>query len=618
MPSSLKNPQLVSVKAVVIASMMLFVSACQTRQPITEEIQQVENQVAEPEPAPEQPSESELSAELLYDILVAAIASQRNNPRLALESLSRAAYQSRDRRLIAEAIQLAMDVGEYQQSIELAQLFNRLEPENHLVILALARAHFKLGEDQNAISLLATLASNQTSHDVLVLQDIATLLSRQNLDNTLEAFLEYVDNDPDNEYLALTAALLAARLNEPLELTRLLDKTLELKPDWEIPAILKLTGLADNDVNAAHSFARQHLEEYPAQQRFRLQYARMLIQSEDIDNAVLHLKEILELNPDAEDALYTLGVIFLDQGMLEQAKSYLSRFLQLNPENDQSRIYLSDIEFEQQNYSAAAQLLHGVSSHRYYLDAQIKMARVIEKRDDLERALRYLQKIDVANDEDKTRIILEQDTLLRDHNLLDRSRLVLDEGLKQFPDNPDLLYNRGLLAAQMELLELHEQDMRRLIALEPENAHAYNALGYTLADQTDRLDEAMSLIEKANELLPDNPFILDSMGWIHFRLGNNEMAIKFLRQALDVRQDAEIAAHLGEVLWISGHKDEALKIWKQGTEWGPENAVLKETIERFSEFRESTNHLSSYYPLSIAGFHRIHTPTVSINSAGFC
>ncbi len=611
------NLRQIPVKPIVIASMVLFVSACQTRQPVTEEVQEVAIQVTEPEPTLEQDFQSELSADLLYDILVAAIASQRNNPRLALESLSRAAYQSRDRRLIAEAIQLAMDVGEYQQSIELAQLFNRLEPENHLVILALARAHFKLGEDQNAINLLATLASNQSNHDVLVLQDIATLLSRQNLDNVLETFLDYVDSDPDSEYLTFTAALLAARLNEPLELTRLLDRTLELKPDWEIPGILKLTEIADHDVNAAYNFAKQHLEEYPAQQRFRLQYARLLIQSDDIDNAILQLKEILELNPDAEDALYTLGVIYLDQGLLEEAKSSLSHFLQLNPENDQSRIYLADIEFEQKNYSAAAQLLHGVSSYRYYLDAQIKMARVIEKRDDMEKALRYLQKIDAVNDEEKTRIILEQDTLLRDHNLLDRSRLVLDEGLEQYPDNSDLLYNRGLLAAQMELLELHEQDMRRLIALEPENAHAYNALGYTLADQTDRLDEAMDLIEKANELLPENPFILDSMGWVHFRLGNNKQAITFLRQALDVRQDAEIAAHLGEVLWISGHKDEAVKIWKQGTEWGPENAVLKETIERFSEFRESSNHLSSNNLISIAGTHRMPTPKVSIYSAGY-
>ena len=139
--------------------------------------------------------------------------------------------------------------------------------------------------------------------------------------------------------------------------------------------------------------------------------------------------------------------------------------------------------------------------------------------------LKHLQQIDTLNNDEITRLILEQDALLRDYNLYHRSKLVLDDGLKRFPNNPDLLYNRGLLAAQLELLDLHEQDMRKLIEIEPDNAHAYNALGYTLADKTDRLEEALILISKANALLPDNPFILDSMGWIHFRLGDHEKAL---------------------------------------------------------------------------------------------
>ena len=179
-------------------------------------------------------------------------------------------------------------------------------------------------------------------------------------------------------------------------------------------------------------------------------------------------------------------------------------------------------------------------------------------------------------------LILEQDLLYRDYEKFDQAKGILDDALQSRPSNPDLLYNRGLLAAEMDLLEVHEQDMRTLIEIQPENAHAYNALGYTLADQTERFDEAFELITKALELAPDDPFILDSMGWVHYRKGNFEEAINYLRQALASKEDAEIAAHLGEVLWLSGSKEEAREIWKLGKEWGPENATLIETLERLT------------------------------------
>ncbi|WP_423910320.1 tetratricopeptide repeat protein [Candidatus Spongiihabitans sp.] len=599
-------------KLILCAGVLLFIGACQSPSPTAAIFahSSIQAHGQAPEQATETKPQSQLTAELLYDLLVASIASQRNRPIVAQEALSSAAYQSRDHRIISGAIQLAMDLEEYQQAMALAQFFNRLQPDNYRIILSLAKAQFKLGEHQNALALLIDLVKNQTAHnilpDILVLQDIAALLSAQNQKTVLPEFIKYVEKNSANEQLTLTAALLASRLGNADEFIRLLDKTLELKSDWEFPGTLKLSELSNRDLNSMTSFAENYLKANPEHEKFKFQYARLLIQQDNIDSALDHLKEILVFNPDSADTLFTIGIIYLDKDLLAESKKALERYLELNLKNDrnrqktdQSRIYLADIEFELKNYSAAALHLHGVSSQRYYLDAQVKMAWVIAQRDDIDSALNHLQQIYTANDDQRTRIILEQDVLLREHNQLDRSRLVLNEGLEEFPEHPDLLYNRGLLAAQMELLELHEQDMRKLIGLQPDNAHAYNALGYTLADQTDRLDEAMDLIAKANELLPDNGFILDSMGWVHFRLGHNEQAIKFLRQALEVRQDAEIAAHLGEVLWVTGHKDEALKIWQQGTEWGPENSILKNTIDRFSQ-QQSTYFAPRYYPAQIA------------------
>ena len=210
------------------------------------------------------------------------------------------------------------------------------------------------------------------------------------------------------------------------------------------------------------------------------------------------------------------------------------------------------------------------------------------------KELHFLDSIDTQTHEERIRILLEKDALYRKHDMLIESKQVLDEGLEEFPQEPDLLYNRGLLAVQLNLLELHEQDMRLLIESNPNNAHAYNALGYTLADQTDRLSEAYELIQTALELRPEDPFILDSMGWVHFRLGELEEAIEYLQKAMSSRADAEIAAHLGEALWVNGQQKEARAIWKEGIKLNPDNSTLLDTIERLSSQPEQSSNVNSF------------------------
>ena len=158
---------------------------------------------------------------------------------------------------------------------------------------------------------------------------------------------------------------------------------------------------------------------------------------------------------------------------------------------------------------------------------------------------------------------------------------VLNAALADLPDDVELLYARGLITAHMDLLDVHERDMRRLIELKPDHAHAYNALGYTLADRTTRYEEARALIEKALSLKPNDPFILDSMGWVHYRLGNRDQARDYLQQAIDLRLDPEIAAHLGEVLWMMDRHEEARAVWKRGESIDIKNKTLRETLRKF-------------------------------------
>ncbi len=385
---------------------------------------------------------SQLSPELLYDILVATIASRRNHRKLALKSLSKAAYRSKDSRLIIDAIRFALSMKAYQHARELAQFFNHLEADNQTATLLLARAQFELGDDRDALQLLTALAGNKTDDDVLILQDMATLLAKQERPTVVREFAKYLEKTPPNHQLTLTAALLASRLGNADEYIRLLDDTLELKPDWEVVWMFKLNALSGGDIGRLNRFATAHISHHPKQSRFRLEYARLLIQQNEIDSALNHLNQILRINPDSADALFLAGIMYLNKNSLKEAKKILLRYLESStnkqgrvananrPRNDQSRLYLADIELQLKNYPAAALYLHGVSSSGYYLEAQIRMAQVIAERDNVDAALRHLRQIHATNDNQKIQIILAQDALLKARNRLAQSKSVLNEGLK--------------------------------------------------------------------------------------------------------------------------------------------------------------------------------------------
>ena len=228
-------------------------------------------------------------------------------------------------------------------------------------------------------------------------------------------------------------------------------------------------------------------------------------------------------------------------------------------------------------------LLREIASADLYFDVQIRIGFVLADAGRIEEALKHLADVTPKSQDEQVRIYLAREQVLRDSGQPDHALELLSAALIDIPDHPDLLYARGLVTAIMDRVVEHEQDMRRLIEIDPENAHAYNALGYTLADKTDRLTEALELIEKALALLPGDPFILDSLGWVHYRRGDLDLALEYLQLAMDQRPDAEIAAHLGEVLWQLGDEERAITAWQNGRQNDPDNSILKDTMRKFGQ-----------------------------------
>ena len=213
--------------------------------------------------------------------------------------------------------------------------------------------------------------------------------------------------------------------------------------------------------------------------------------------------------------------------------------------------------------------------------AQLKIATLIARQQGLEAGREYLRKIEPRSTDDGIQMVQVEAQLLRDAKEWKETYELLTKAVAKHPESFELLYDRAMAAERVDRLDVLEQDLRRVIRMKPDYAHAYNALGYTLAEKTQRLTEAKDLIEKAYKLAPDDPFILDSLGWVHYRLGNADEALKHLQAAYAARTDPEIAAHLGEVLWKVGQRDEAQKIWRTALAQNPDHETLITVMQKF-------------------------------------
>ncbi len=535
------------------------------------------------EPSGTKTVHTNLAPELLYDLLLASVANQREQPETALEALVRAAYQSRDSEVTVQAILLALRLHDSLQAIELSRLLLDLKPDDPDAMILLATAQIDGQLVDFAADTLLELIETQDIDNEDVLQEVAELIVRQpesprtQLRSRLEQAVE-----GGNLMVLYTTALVAFQLDEAERANALLERVLDQQPRWETAAILKLLYLAESAPEELDTWAKEFLRSEPAAERFQIRLGQVLLQKERLDDALAQFNAVLDLNPDSADALFAAAVIYMEREEVEPAERLFLHYLEHHTrEGDQARIYLAQLLEDQERYQEASTLLRQVESYPYYLEAQIMLSGILAEKKGVEAGLSSLRGITAHNEPDAVRLILEQSILLRDFDLMERSLALLTEALVARPEHPQLLYSRGLLAAQMERIGIVEEDMRRLIQLQPDNAHAYNALGYTLADITDRYDEASELLIRALEIRPEDPYILDSMGWLLYRTGNLDQSLEYLEKAWGYMKDSEIAAHLGEVLWQLGRRSEAKKIWQQGQQSDPDNTTLLETMGRF-------------------------------------
>ncbi|MES2151677.1 MAG: tetratricopeptide repeat protein [Pseudomonadota bacterium] len=546
--------------------------------------------VPEVAPAAEKLPAVALTPELMYRILKAELEFKGGAWQAPYVSLLGMAQQTRDPRLARRAAELALTAKQPAESIAAIRLWRELAPESEEAAqyyLSFAILSDQLGEAEAIFVRRLKEAPTPSARGLAMFQIQQFLTSAKDkaaagalLERVLAPYGAMSEAHIVLAQAAYTRGATALALKEA-------QAALALQPDSEM-AVLTLSQV-NPDQSEVTALLGKFLASNPGAREARAALARVLVERKQYGPARLQFETLLKDQPDHLPTLYALGIMSMQLDESAAAERYFTHFIEVlaaspDDERDPGKVLmiLAQLAEERNDYKAALGWLEKVDPEqsKLHFGAQLKRAQLIGKQGDLDGAQKLLDGVVPDQPSDQAQLVLARGQILRDAGKAQAAYTVLEDGARRYPANPDLLYDFALMAEKTGRLEVMESTLRAVIAQAPDNHHAYNALGYSLAERNVRLPEALELIDKALKMAPGDPFIMDSMGWVQYRLGNLPQAEAHLRRAYALRSDPEIAVHLGEVLWHMGQKADAQKLWRAARSKDPKNDTLKDTLAR--------------------------------------
>lgn len=521
------------------------------------------------------------SVNTFYALLVAEMAGQRQLYDVALGNYLLESHRTQDAGVTARATQIAQFIGADQAALDAATLWVKLDPKNPLAQQALSSELVKAARfSESALHLQKAL-----DLDPLLNVNFISLLGVDMSEGSRELWLEsltpLVSRYKANQALLFNIASLHQQqqnYDDALNIcSELLKQHPEFYPAWSLKSRLLATQEKFDDAIKTINAALKHFKD---DKSFLLLKARLLIKNKEIEKASDTFYKLHTANPHDAQILLPLALTQLEQKKYDDAKLSLQKLLNLHQMQSEAHYYLARIEQYNGNDKAALNHYLAMKGGREYLAAQGAIINIYLTQKDSDKALAHVRQQRTIDNENQQAYFLMEVDILNRTGQYDASLTVLNAALNAYQDSTDLRYSRAMVAEKLGNMEQLEKDLEHIISLEPDNATALNALGYTLADRSTRLDEAQVLIEKALTIAPKDPAILDSLGWVYFRLGKLKDALDLLQQAFAMFPDAEVAAHLGEVLWAMGDKLEAKDVWRKALEKTPDSQILKDTLLR--------------------------------------
>lgn len=534
-----------------------------------------------PRPPPPKLPALDLTGPLLYEMLLGEIALQRGSPGLAAQTYAELAKRTKDPRIARRAVEIANFARTPQYALEAARAWHEADPASLQALQTLAGLLVGARKVDEAEPYLAkVLASDGTTAANGFLQLGRLLAGNPDKQANLRVVRSLAAKYPDLPQARLALAQAALAANDEASALAEARRAAQMQPGWEAPAIFEAQVLQRKSPAQAGKALAGFLDQYPKAREARLSYARLLVGERKLAEARAEFETLLAAHPNDNDVIYAVGLLAAQLKDYATAETNLKRLLDQGFRDPNGvRFTLGQIAEEQKDWKTATDWYLSIQRGEHYLPSRLRTAGVMAKEGKLAEAREFLRTVD-ASDEQRVQLLIAEAQLLREANQHREAFELLGKALEAQPEQPELLYDHALTAEKLERFEVLEGSLRKLIQLKPDHAHAYNALGYSFAERNLRLPEARKLIERALELAPEDYYIVDSLGWVLYRMGDLNGAAEQLRRAYLGRPDGEIGAHLGEVLWTMGERTEAERIWQDALKHHPENETLHKTVKR--------------------------------------
>jgi len=565
-----------------LISTVLLVTACAgLSQTSPQDSALLEQQQAQVNPLS---SQRDTVADASYNLMVAEIALNQGNTEVAIKHYLDVALEQDNPAIAERAVRVAVFGENLEAAVVAAQRWIELDPNRVEARQVIAAIYIRQDKIQEAFVYIDELIQTSDLDDAELFPPLLGILAREkNVSTVLAVSLLIAQKNPDRAYAQYLHGMLSAQNGRAEAALEYLDRSLALGEIEGVHAtrakILLSLGRSDEAVISLH----KAVENNPDDQALRLTYARLLVDIKDYEKAWVEFEKLHRDSPDDAELLYTLGLLSLESQRLDDAEKYMKMLVELEQREGEAQYYLGRIYENRKQYDQAIEWYGQVHVGEYKFDAQLRIADMLGISGRTDEAIEHLDAILKGSQSDGSlvRIYLAKGELLRAARRYEQALEVFNTALEIVPGNSDLLYSRALVAEKLGRIDMLEADINTILKTEPNNAHALNALGFTLADQTDRYEEAYAYLKRAIEINPDDAAIIDSWGWIHYRMGDYDKAIALLRTALSRFDDAEIASHLGEVLWVSGNQDEARSIWQKALKKSPDAPALHSVMQRF-------------------------------------
>lgn len=518
-----------------------------------------------------------------YRMIIAELAFRRGYIDLAIENYLMVAKSQTNPEIAARVVRIAIYGNKLEAALEAANRQLELSPNNLEAKQVIVAIYIRQGKPEVAARYLGNVISSSEISDKVLFGSLTGLLSREeDAKTTLEVTRQTAQSFPEKAYAQYLHGVLSAQAGQDKEAFSYIDKSLEIEIIEGVYSLQAKILLKLGRPEEAVVSLQQAVKDSPNDQNLGITFARLLVDLNQYELARVEFERLYQVSPNDPDLLYTMGLLSLESQRLDDAEKYMSRLVGLKLREGEAQYYLGRIFEAKAQPNQAIDWYRLVQVKEYRFDAQLRIAVLLGSEGQIKESREHLNQMRKGSQTQSAliQIYMTEGEILSAAEQFDDALEVYSTALKISPIDVDLLYARGMVAERVDRLDILEADIKAILKMQPNNAHALNALGFTLADRTDRYEEAYDMLKRAVELMPNNAAIQDSFGWVNFRMGNYDVAIGILQLALSQYYDGEIAAHLGEVLWVSGNKADAETVWKEALEKIPNSPIIKRVMQR--------------------------------------